>query len=356
LALVLPISLVAAPNRFAAFGVAAVYFTYTLGHPLFYAVVVYYGLGTSTAALVYILVIATIAAFHCCFWSVNPSSRIWFVHMGMLAYGFLGLGLGSPLVAAGALFPYCGLAGIPFLIASLLLISRILLSPARPTVRLLRLLAALSILSLMPFLMHSLPPKMRHPPPALLPMNTAFGAAGFNGPSQDLANMDWIIRQSTAVDLPAVWLFPEGIISNWDHRDGWFVRPFSQLKDQNTTIIFGSKMGRDNVMVFRGNDTGAYRARVSVPFTMWGNGYDAHLWAQSVFHINGYRLGFLVCFEQLLPLASIETFMQRPDAVLAPSNFYWDREHLTDIDELQRKNLLAWSRLFGVPFARSINR
>lgn len=129
---------------------------------------------------------------------------------------------------------------------------------------------------------------------------------------------------------------------------------------QSTTIVFGSawttvRFGRrENVLLARGALSGKYVQRVPIPLAMWGRDTEAHLFGPGTVRIGDERAAVLLCYEQLLVAPVLQSFIDRPNVLLAASNLYWARG--TSIDRIESVCVQAWARLFGVSFLRAVNK
>ncbi len=114
----------------------------------------------------------------------------------------------------------------------------------------------------------------------------------------------------------------------------------------------------DNVMVAIGAKEGIlYKQRVPVPVSMWkpfsGDGANAYWFENPVVSIHGRRVGFLVCYEQLLVWPVIHSIASGAQVLVAPGNAWWARD--TKIPEIQHRAVNAWGRLFSVPVIAAFN-
>ena len=61
----------------------------------------------------------------------------------------------------------------------------------------------------------------------------------------------------------------------------------------------------------------------------------------------------MICYEIALPLLIFQTHWNDPDMVLVASNLWWGRE--TNLPDVVRLHIAAWSRLFDVPYIPAMN-
>ena len=124
------------------------------------------------------------------------------------------------------------------------------------------------------------------------------------------------------------------------------------------TVIFGAerrlpKQQRQPVVLVRGEYQAEYQERFPVPLAMWGNDTPMHYFGAGFVQVGSARAGILLCYEQLLPIAALQTFMERPDVLVAPANLYWAKG--TTINGTERLCVRAWAQLFNIPYYRAVN-
>jgi hypothetical protein len=91
-----------------------------------------------------------------------------------------------------------------------------------------------------------------------------------------------------------------------------------------------------------------------VPFSNRGaNAYITSLGEISTMEIHGTRLGFLICYEQVLTWPFFSLMWQKPDVVIAPGNLWWCKN--TSLPGILKASNALRSRLFNVPLLLSIN-
>ncbi len=100
--------------------------------------------------------------------------------------------------------------------------------------------------------------------------------------------------------------------------------------------------------------------RIPVPFSMWHPWQPQGSFAMHVFGkperttIHGRRVGYLICYEQLLIWPALDLYPGRIQVLLAPANDWWARG--TDIPAIQRASAKAWGAFFGVPVLFAVNQ
>jgi apolipoprotein N-acyltransferase len=70
--------------------------------------------------------------------------------------------------------------------------------------------------------------------------------------------------------------------------------------------------------------------------------------------MDGLRVGYLICYEQLLVWPALSLFHQHVQVLLAPANDWWAEG--TDIPAIQRASAKAWGSFLGVPVLFAVNR
>jgi hypothetical protein len=119
-------------------------------------------------------------------------------------------------------------------------------------------------------------------------------------------------------------------------------------------VLFGAIAAHDNVLLARGLTQNRYRQRIPIPVAMWGNGIHAHVWGTGIMAVSGKRAAVLLCYEQILTLPALQSFLDKPDVIAAPSNLYWAAG--TSIEKSETLCVSSWARLFHVPYLRATNR
>ena len=178
-------------------------------------------------------------------------------------------------------------------------------------------------------------------------------------PASSFRSLTWISER--AKNSPAqVLLFPENVLPEYSDAVTGDWMDMSSIARQSTTILFGSarttvRFGRrENVFLARGALSGEYVQRVPIPLVMWGRDTEAHLFGPGTLRIGDESAAVLLCYEQLLVAPVLQSFIDRPNVLLAASNLYWARG--TSIDRIESVCVQAWARLFGVSFLRAVNQ
>jgi apolipoprotein N-acyltransferase len=269
------------------------------------------------------------------------------ITISLLAVPPLGLiGVASPLIAAGALFPGTGWFGLML------------------TLLICGLLASYPISGVMVAIVFSLPAQVLYHSPEPVSdwhaVSTHFGGVGLDATN---ALTEYTAAQSiqeTALSSPAhVVVFPETVVSNWNEAtDAFWGATFESLKREGKTILVGANVSDArsrhyfNSIVIRGaNRHQDFHQRIPIPIAMWTPGCDRgvplRLDGPGTLSLAGRRAAVLICYEQLLMWPAITSFRERPDLLLGTANDYWADS--TTVSQIQRACLTCWARLFHIP-------
>ena len=100
---------------------------------------------------------------------------------------------------------------------------------------------------------------------------------------------------------------------------------------------------------------------IPVPFSMWHPWRPQGSFRMAPFsrkpettEMDGKKVGYLICYEQLLMWPALDLYPQRIQILLAPANDWWARE--TDIPAIQRASAKAWAAFFRVPVLFAVNQ
>jgi len=115
----------------------------------------------------------------------------------------------------------------------------------------------------------------------------------------------------------------------------------------------------DNVLLCVQNGTFKvlYRQRMPVPLTMWNplkkDSVNAYFFQGAVEELAGQKVGFLICYEQLLPWVVVYSLVSGAEVLVGSANDWWAVDG--NIPEIQYVTMHAWARLFGVRALASFN-
>lgn len=136
------------------------------------------------------------------------------------------------------------------------------------------------------------------------------------------------------------------------------------LRAKGATLIAGTEIRRPGakslnalVVLGQGEEAGPLVQRVPVPIGMWtpwaADGFEASLLGPSTAEVRGSRVGFAVCYEQLLVWPVVASLVKRPAVLVGAANDWWAKD--TSIPRIQGQSLDAWGRLFSVPVVKATN-
>jgi hypothetical protein len=237
------------------------------------------------------------------------------------------VGIASPLIASGVLFPGLGLAGLG-------LTTGLGLSLAISRFRVALVLAAISLLANATYAVSVQPDWKAIDLPA--------------------ARSDFDRIEQVRSGLPtnaSVAVFPEAALPNWNEA----TRAFFGLR-QNHRIILGTTRQRDghveNGVLIIANDRESFLSqRIPVPLAM--RAFPLRLNAPGTVDVGGTRTAILICYEQLLAWPMIVASFERPQVLVGLSSHRWTAN--TSIPPSQALCLRSWARLFRLPLVKAVS-
>jgi len=166
-------------------------------------------------------------------------------------------------------------------------------------------------------------------------------------------------------ELPAkVVVSPESSAGRWHSMANQFWREVSGHHPQ-TSFLLGAEYSEgntsrsDNVLlcVRNGEMSVLYRQRMPVPLTMWNplksESVNAYWFSGAVTELEGKKVGFLICYEQLLPWVVCHSLAQGAEVLVGSANDWWASGG--NIPDIQYASMHAWARLFGAEMIISFN-
>jgi hypothetical protein len=113
----------------------------------------------------------------------------------------------------------------------------------------------------------------------------------------------------------------------------------------------------NNALVVVGSESGLIYQRVPVPIGMWrpfsATGVPLRIGGTGVVPIDHQRAAVLICYEQLLVFPVLASILQNPTVIVSISNTYWVAD--TSIPRYQSAAVLAWAKLFHLPYYLAVN-
>lgn len=289
------------------------------------------------------------------------------------------VGLASPLLGAGYLFPGCGWFGL----AATALIPAILLSSRDHRVRIAVLTAAACIA-----IVASIHASVPQPPAGWTAIDTHFG--DLSRPFKDFRAAG-SIQATVASSQARVIIFPESVVPEWTaateafwkstldraksrgqvialgvgipsanpHRHD-FGEAIAALTSSNRVVI---RPGRteseqaDNAVLIAGAESAIFRQRIPVPFGMWWplspSSVPLRPAGPGVIEFGGERAAILICYEQTIPFPVLASMLQRPTVLIGVSNTFWIGR--TPVPRHQATAMRGWARLFDLPLLLAVN-
>lgn len=217
------------------------------------------------------------------------------------------------------------------------------------------------------FFIFTFTPGQMPPPPGWAGVNTRFGE--LSGLSYVQASMRLEPRVLHALSHgDRVVLTPESIAGPWLPGTKAIWQPvlrYTAAHKGKVALIGADIPLRDGgyedalVQMQDGRET-ILPDRIPVPFSMWHPWQMRDSFPMRVFGkpevgtVDGLRVGYLICYEQLLVWLAISLFQQHIQVLLAPANDWWAEG--TDIPAIQRASAKAWGHFLGVPVLFAVNR
>lgn len=164
-----------------------------------------------------------------------------------------------------------------------------------------------------------------------------------------------------------VILTPEGSSGIWYKSNAQIWKPIIKYTKIHTkvNIILGAyipiKNGHliDALIKIHKGKTKIYPDRIPVPFSMWHPWNNFQSFKMRIFgkpevmHINGIKVGYLICYEQLLIWPELSLINQHIKVLLAPRSDWWCKG--TDIPALQNITSKIWADFFHVSLLQAEN-
>jgi hypothetical protein len=341
-------------------------------------------------------------------WTANRSQCIWRAPIAVLASVVppLGIiGLASPLIAAGYIFPGTRWAG---LLAVLLLPGILLsLSVLNFQTRCVALAFVAGFCVGLNIASHIAGRKQPAPPPGWVAVDTYFG--DLSRPFQDFKAAQFI--QTTAAESPArVLIFPEAVVPTWSAAtEAFWDETLGRCRARQQILAFGAGLRAnarvhandatevtalrrydfqeaasllrrmdaatpvgghrpagatlpapspgDNTLLVVGAESTTYYQRIPVPIGMWRpldrQSVPLRLRAPSVIVIDHQRVAVLICYEQMLTFPILLSMAQRPTVLPGISNTYWLNG--TGVSRYQAGALRGWAKLFRLRLLLAVN-
>lgn len=305
------------------------------------------------------------------FWRENLLGRvIWlpvvFLFSVLPPVGFVSWG--SPLLAAGVLFPGMGMMGLFLLVLALLCVGLIVQNGKWRK-------GGVVVLSLV--LLFSLGSMLSYSKPVVpvgwAGVDTYFGKFP-SGLAEKNTGFDERLALVAKVGLAApagsVLVFPESIMGMMDEEKLEKFRDVSLRFARNEVHgLMGAELPAGvgylggerylNVMMGLGRSDGmTFQQRIPVPIAMWVPFLDVAAMADwkgaGVVEVAGKRAIMMICYEQLLMWPIVVSMLNGGgDVLVGAGNGWWAKT--TNILNIQRQSMEAMGRLFALPLLMSVN-
>ena len=339
LAIIAPALIMRSPNRITVtLSALAYYLTASSGIP--HGAAIFFGPGSTTEGFALWLAAGVVNSLPwALLWHRNSSPRaraaLALVILSIPPFGLVGWA--SPLTAAGMFFPGLGFAGLIFTLW--LIVSAIDVG-------------AMMIFMLLIASMVNL--DYVQPTGSMKAIDTHFG--GVSSGTRDYFTE--YRRNISAIDLASkskarITVLPETVAGTWTSTTAALWKPIAT--SPSGIIAVGAERllprnGYENGVVLMSTSRYSFfPQRVPVPFSMWKpwskEGARADWFGSGIAQFDRQKIGYLICYEQLLVWPELITGYNKPDMVLGLANDWWARG--TSIPDIQRMSIDAWSRLFG---------
>jgi apolipoprotein N-acyltransferase len=360
----------AAPSRLAAFGVMIAYYAVT-GRDVPMVIHRFTELPQVSAACITLGYSAAIAALWSLAWRRDPRERMLGLILVLLVTTLPPMGgfiYGSPLLAAGWLFPGTGLWGILMLVASWITAHQWLYEsiPKYKTAAATVFGALVSVSILTNLLWRAPEAGFIYPVHTHLPRYPALLTEQYKRQLELTQTAMEALKQP----LPVV-VMPEEIAGIWQARYAWLWEEVNQayLTEQKTLIVgFDTKPDQyaNTAKIFGKKppiQSDIY-ARIPAPIGGWKPWSEAHIplrWtdtatADLTADLQNNPVAVFFCWEELVLWPWLVTSLDRPgqpqNAIIMVN--HWFTQGL-DIGDAQARSSQAWARLFGWSHSRVVN-
>jgi hypothetical protein len=341
-------------------------------------------------------------------WTSNRLHCLWRAPLALLATIVppLGIiGLASPVMGAGFLFPGADWVGLALigLLPGVILSSQALKTRHRWSV-LCFTIASCTAVGVAARMLYT---QDADRPAGWAAVDTHFGDV--SQPFRDFAAAQFIQKEA-AVSRSRVVIFPESLVPRWSEATKAFweqsldqcrrrgqmlaigaglpansgsrsdkLRSLNELKAYDFDAAIGalrnlnlqpgghgwSQSGQttpviapvDNTMLVVGAESAVFYQRVPVPLAMWrpfgGDSVPLRLDGPGVLSIDHQRAAVLICYEQMLTYPILASMLQHPTVIVGISNTFWIAH--TTIPRYQANALRSWAKLFGLPHLSAVN-
>jgi len=287
-------------------------------------------------------------------WSKNPKRKAWGFIAATIIMAIPPLGIVgwlSPLAATGMLLPNTGLIGLIIMFAIFYAATG-----TRKKFKLYTALACIALCANLAFIPVDNQAVEWHGVQTEIPFQT--GEDNFEA---SLLMVNSVEAHLIGTDKPNV-VFPESALGSFNNPNLVFWKGYARQYKKN--IFAGSSYTenskRYNVIARispEGKLSVAYKQRMPVPVSMWrpfsDKGTQATFFQNPMILEKNNKVGYMICYEQLLVWPYIHSHMNGADIFVGAANDWWATG--TTIPHIQVNTLKSWSRLLGMEYVSSMN-
>lgn len=290
--------------------------------------------------------------------------RVFLVSFLALLPPFGWVAWGTPYVAAGALFPGFGLAGLVLTGLAAYVIAaawqsgewRSRIAPV----------AAIAVVSLLANVIHS----PAAPPPGWVSISTELGKLDRSLASARVERFRALKRAADdAIQTGAkVIVFPEEVAPDWSDRwaSAWEATSRKAERHGASILLGADERREDNDLVhdslmLLGHGapiTSWHSARVPMPVGAWRPWSEVTVAPDPFFfpsrRLQGKEVAVSVCYEDFLLWPHFHALLSRPDVMVSVANNWMVRGR--PAEERQQASIAMTARLTGAPLIRAVNR
>lgn len=265
---------------------------------------------------------------------------------------------GHPMLAAGALFPGTGSAGL----AGSAIFGYSIALWAIGDTRGRNGAAALALTAIMVNMLYVQPGQ----PAGWQAINTTMGRYPIENFNRHFTWQQELIRKadSALASGARVVVLPEEIAGDWKpSHDFWWRSIARKAKGTGSTVLIGtdlrSRKGFSDAVLALGKDSGVVlTARVPMPLGNWqfwnpGKSAATDIFGSGVRTIDGKKTAFSLCYEDFLIWPHFEWMIDKPDVLISMVND-WSVSGLS-AQWHQTLSIESQARLGGVPLVRASN-
>ena len=173
----------------------------------------------------------------------------------------------------------------------------------------------------------------------------------------DLRSGDRVVLLPETVAGP--WL--PGTRAIWRPVIRWTARHPEQTVLLGAAVPFAGRGYLDALVKIQNGHQTILPDHIPVPFSMWHPWHPRDSFRMAPFsrkpettEVDGKKVGYLICYEQLLMWPALDLYPHGIQALMAPANDWWARG--TDIPAIQKASAKAWAAFLGVPVLFAVNQ